>query len=1028
MKSAVYKLYITLFILFVSNAALSSVPATDNLRADSSLVFHFDFKNAAGKKDVLDTTEKFHCISQTANLQVEKDALRIAPGAVISIPSKGLPDLTHAVTMSAWILKSSTPDVAPILMKGNHPEPIEFLFGVGWRYPSFTYKNIPHQSFWKGISTDGFFGSSIKYHDPAVQINDAPLVEYGGTWYHVASVFDNGSVKLFVNGVLEARYKSEKEETLANNNSPIYVGIELLQREGKLEPYATANMLINDLELYNRAFTDAEIQTLYSSERSKYPTQSQIPPGKTHTTALAPSYAYLGAEYDPLFQRTLDITQKYEKHIPTNPFLGKQTTAKVQWKSNTPQLAINQKTEYPMAFFPSPMDFATAEYQFDEEENSIRDFAAADVNIVGVGVIPTRFWLGDGQYDWAKFDEFFQTALVGNPSARILVELPLYPAPWFEKEHPEQMEKYFDGSQMKTMTLAGPLGSDLWLATSLKMIHDVVTHIEESKYAGNVFAYLLGGGQSSEWYWPGGMNGPTGYSVATQQSFQNWLRKKYNGDVSALRKAWSNKSITFQTATVPSPTFRAKANESTFFYADFYPAKFQQEIDFREYLTASTAHQLSESARAVKEACNNNKLVFAYHGYAMSATGRAKLATDGLQGLGLALSDPNIDCIATLIDYVKRRGGQAGLSITPFYASARLHHKMIWEEHDYRTHVARGTFSTDKTDNLQETLSVLTRSVGMTLAENAGVWWRAFQDDWYHQGKTMETIAAMKRIGESSQTADKTPVAQVALIYDENTPYYQAGGDNAFLRQQVWGTYEAAARMGAPYDMYLLSDLKNKNMPDYKLYIFLNAYYINASTRKMIDAKVRKNNAVSVWCYAPGFMGGNSFLGASMKELTGMNFVAGNGDPKLTLQITDRQNPITRHVGNSFPAYDILPAFAVTDPDVKVLGTTTDGPALVVKEFPNWRSVYSMMPLNQELLQGLCDYAGVHIYSRSYDVLYANKSYVFLYTSSAGNKTISLASPADVQEEFSGKKIGEKLDHFTDNVPTDTARIYRLTN
>lgn len=333
MKSAVYKLYITLFILFVSNAALSSARAADNLRTDSSLVFHFDFNDAAGKQEITDATGKFHCVSQTGDFQVEKGALRIAPGAIISIPSKGLPDLSHAVTISAWILKSSTPDVAPILMKGNHPEPIEFLFGVSWRYPSFTYKNISHQSFWKGISTDGFFGSSIKYHDPAVQIKDAPLVEYGGTWYHVASVFDNGSIKLFVNGVLEAQYKSEKEETLANNDSPIYVGIELLVREGKLEPYATANMLINDLELYDRAFTDTEIQTLYSSERPKYPTQSQIPPGKTHTTALAPCYAYLGAEYDPLFQRTLDITQKYEKHIPTNPFLGNRQQRKCNGKT-----------------------------------------------------------------------------------------------------------------------------------------------------------------------------------------------------------------------------------------------------------------------------------------------------------------------------------------------------------------------------------------------------------------------------------------------------------------------------------------------------------------------------------------------------------------------------------------------------------------------------------------------------------------------------------------------------------------------
>jgi hypothetical protein len=432
----IQRLLVALFLLFISSGSLRHARAAINGNADSSLVFHFDFKNAAGKKDIPDMTGKFHCVSQTADFQVEKGALRIAPGAVISIPSKGLPDLTHAVTMSAWILKSSTPDVAPILMKGNHPEPIEFLFGVGWRYPSFTYKNIPHQNFWKGISTDGFFGSSIKYHDPAVQVKDAPLVEYGGTWYYVASVFDNGSVKLYVNGVLEAQYKSDKEETLANNDSPIYVGVELVQSEGKLETYNTANMLINDLRLYDRALPDAEITLLYASERARYPTASQIPPGKTHTTALAPCYEYLGAEYDPLFHRKLAITAKYEKHIPANPFLGKPMSAQVQWKNSRPQLAINGSAEYPMGVNPSPIDYSTAEYQFDTEKGCIRDFAAADVNVVGVGIIPTQFWTGDGQYNWAKLDEFFTTALSANPRARIFVELPLYPPPWFKVTHP----------------------------------------------------------------------------------------------------------------------------------------------------------------------------------------------------------------------------------------------------------------------------------------------------------------------------------------------------------------------------------------------------------------------------------------------------------------------------------------------------------------------------------------------------------------------------------------------------------------
>jgi beta-galactosidase len=986
---------------------------------DSAPVFHFDFKDAAGKREIADESGKIRIVSETADFQIESGALRLAPGALISIPAKGLPDLSRAMTASAWILKSSTPDVTPILMKGVHPEPIQFLFGIGWRYPIFSYKNQPRQNFWKGISYDGFFGSSIKYHDSTWAVPDAKMVETGGTWYHVAATFDEGDVRIYVNGILAAQQKSEKPETLAENSEPLYVGIELSRRDGKLEPYATANMLLNDLRLYNRALSAEEISREYSGDRARYPSQSLIPPGKTHTSALEPNYTYLGPEYDPLFKRKLNITQEYGKRLPATD-IGK-GGASVRWKNGQPELIINGQTEYPMAFVPAPLDYGTNVFQFDTMRGGIRDSAAADVNLVGVDVMPQRFWQGDGKYDWEKFDEFFETALEANSQARILVGLPLYPPSWFELKYPDHLEKYLQGTETKTMHRAGLLGSELWLQTSLTMIRDVVSHIETSRYANHVFGYLCGGGQSAEWYWPGGLDGLPGYSDATRTGFQNWLREKYRNE-NALQRAWSTPGLSFAAAEVPAPEVRS-ASEN-FLFRD--PQKAQQEIDFREFLNAATFHHLSESARVVKEASARKKLVFAYQGYAMSATGRAKLANNGLQNLGRVLADPNIDCVAHLIDYSKRRGGQAGLGIAPFYASARLHGKMMWEEHDYRTHVARAA---EKTNDLQETLSVVQRSFGMTLAQDAGVWWRVFENDWYHQDETMETIAAMKCAGDASLKVDKSPIAQVALVYDENAPYYLSGGDNAFLRAQVWGAYEGASRMGAPFDMVLmddlLDDLKGKKLPDYKLYVFPDAYRLDDAARKAIADKVRKNNAVAVWCYAPGYMEGAKFGVNAMQELTGMKISEKREEQQLTLQIADANHPITQFA-KPFSSYKFGPVFSVADGQAKVLATTAAGPALAVKEFKNWRSVYSLMPLSPELLQGLCDYAGVPVYSRSFDVLYANRGYVFLYTSAAGEKTITLPAKANVTEVLSNKVVARNAKSFSEKLESGAARLYRI--
>jgi hypothetical protein len=50
---------------------------------------------------------RFQRISESADFQVVSQALRIAPCARISIPSKGMPDLSRELTVTEWILKSS---------------------------------------------------------------------------------------------------------------------------------------------------------------------------------------------------------------------------------------------------------------------------------------------------------------------------------------------------------------------------------------------------------------------------------------------------------------------------------------------------------------------------------------------------------------------------------------------------------------------------------------------------------------------------------------------------------------------------------------------------------------------------------------------------------------------------------------------------------------------------------------------------------------------------------------------------------
>jgi hypothetical protein len=235
--------------------------------------------------------------------------------------------------------------------------------------------------------------------------------------------------------------------------------------------------------------------------------------------------------------------------------------------------------------------------------------------------------------------------------------------------------------------------------------------------------------------------------------------------------------------------------------------------------------------------------------------------------------------------------------------------------------------------------------------------------------------------------------------------------------------------MGAPSDFYLLGDLANPNMPDYKLYIVMNAYRLDAAKRAMLEKKLKRNHAVVVWCYAPGYFDANGRDPGNIAKLTGIRVKELPGHERLFFHPTDKKHPITRGAVNIAPV-DVAPVFIVDDSRVKILGNGGNGrkvfPALAVREFPQWRSVYSLLPLSKELLLGLCDYAGVHVYSRSYDILSVNSGYLMLHAVNGGVKTLSLPRSATVRELFSGKKISAGGKKFTDRVEKKHTRVYEL--
>jgi len=993
---------------------------------NNGLVMHFDFKDAGNKPEIMDNTGKVKCISRQKILVVQEGALRIAPGAEIYIPAQSLPKITDTFTINTWLVKGYFGDISPVLFKGIHPEAVQFLLSVNRSLPEFCYKNELGQMQWKGIYCLGLSHADTGW---VVAGKDEKIVP--GYWTMFSTVFDRGSIKIYLNGQLVLNKVSVRPEMLKHNDFPIYIGAERIPNE-KLN-YRTGNLLINDLRLYDKALTDDDLKALYMAEKDKYPQKNFIPAGML---ALKPCDEYLTRMlegYDPEFRNKLKITADFEKEIPDQPLPGHDTTtSQVKPSNGVSGLFINGKEQYPVIFNANDIvkyqNNGNHSFQLDTALPAIRDFAAAGIELFGSAFIPPIFWTGEGKYDFAMIDNVIRQELAANPQGKMEVQFYLRPHGWFFSKYGEEMEKYYPGMdskrELKAYNSCGPLGSKIWIECSSKLVYDVVRYIESQDYADRIFGYKICGGDAGEWYWAASfVSGMPGYSKATRASFQNWLKNKYKSNVE-LQKSWNNQLITFEAAEVPTPEFRVATEK----YIFRNPAQARPALDYREYMIDISYENILQSCKALKEASNFKKNLTVYSGYSLLHTGKGTNAhTGGLELLSKVFRCQYVDGIATPLDYNKRRGGEPGANINAFNGSALLHNKLLWHENDLRTHLYPVN-EFGRTADLQESLTVLKRGFGQSLIFGAGFWWFSIVgNSIFHQEDMMQTIARIGKLASQSIGKDRKSVAEVAMIFDERSTLFTSVPKDNFIDHHAWGVYQNAFRMGTPFDMYLLDDLDNPAMPDYKLYIMLNTYYTDSKTREMINNKLRKKNAVIVWCYAPGWITPDGFDTKAMELLTGFKFKVSEEQVKMQLSISDKNHPITSRA-DKMESYLVGPIFSVDDPEAKIIGTAGGMPALATKENENCRMVYSLMPLTVELLQGLCDYAGVHVYSRSSDVFIMNKSYIMLHTSTAGDKTIQLQDKYNIEELFSGKKMGQPASQIIEkNLPAQETRIYHIS-
>lgn len=255
------------------------------------------------------------------------------------------------------------------------------------------------------------------------------------------------------------------------------------------------------------------------------------------------------------------------------------------------------------------------------------------------------------------------------------------------------------------------------------------------------------------------------------------------------------------------------------------------------------ADALIDSAALVKRLVNRRKIVGSFFGYSFIEQRDA----------ARVFACPDVDFFAAPHSYSHRRAGQSGRSNVFALASARLHGKVFWMESDDRTVYAR-TKEPYRCSTLAESIDVVKRAIGFTLAEGWETWWFLLVgNDAFHDESIMRTVACGQdeavRRGLRAPARTEGDVAVFRRIRELDYGPFPPKHENA----HIYG-YDAFCRVypqcGAAYDCYMFEDILSPDLPDYKVYVFNDAKTISPAERAAIDRLVKRRGRTAVWMNA----------------------------------------------------------------------------------------------------------------------------------------------------------------------------------
>lgn len=693
-------------------------------------------------------------------------------------------------------------------------------------------------------------------------------------------------------------------------------------------------------------------------------------------------------------------------------------------KDAYPQIVINGESRNAILYdspYPWPYD-----NQLTVEK--LKGFSKSGIKFFVLGIDAVDFWRSDNSINFDEIENRLYRALLINEDAYLMLVINTTQTPkWWLEQHKDELIDYAaEGINWKEgdpiNNVAAPsMASEVWRHDFGDYVGRIVRHVENIPAGKRVFAYRIDNGIYREWHYFGMRTHMPDTSKPMLAYFKKYLAEKYVND-DGLQKAWRNKNVTIADMLPPTAEeYQHSINDAKILRDPIADAKV---IDYLHCMQNAVRESIIFCNRTVKENCEYRKLCGNYYGYCFGmSTYPAEgwhLQTDQL------LDAPEVDFNSAPNLYAFRDIDDSEFGRNPV-ESYILRGKLQIQEHDSRTHLAdKSHAALTFAHNADESVSILSRDFAQSLTRNAGQWYLDFSADWYNDPKIFSMFRSFNPILDSASKLKNTSVSEIALILDLESVYYHRI-NNANIEPWNDGTVQELAHSGAPFDVLLLNDLTLDNVSDYKLYVFMNMFYVTAEKQAIIQ-KLRNAGKTIVWMYAPGYLTATGANVKNITDLTGFKVIQRN-EP-LAYESTLMNGQAMKDKPNIYKATN--PSFIINDADATALAYSgnTELITLASNKYGDSTQYYSTTGyISSEYWRQILKASNIHCYEASGKcIIHASSAFVCI-NGKPGKHTINLPKAKTVCMIFPMfKLISENaIDNFDVELTPEIGSMIFLT-